>query len=121
MGDLKIPSLFQIRCNWKLLYLPVCNCYLCMYVWVQFGKFKQYWQFGKKINAYQITLKRGRQAENGAIPPLQNQNITYTDLCRKSDTDTILGLLRPTFVEHYMSRGTTVTSVLGIIQETSLC
>lgn len=90
-----------------------------MYVWVQYGNFKQQWQFGNKINACQISLKWGRQAENGAIPPLQNQNITYTGLCRKSDTDTILGLLRPTFVEHYMSKGTAVTSVLGIIQETS--
>lgn len=90
-----------------------------MYVWVQFGKFKQKWRFGYKIIVYQISLKWGRQAENGAIPPLQNQNITHTDLCRKSDADTILGLLRPTFVEHYMSKGTTVTTMLGIFQETT--
>jgi hypothetical protein len=54
-----------------------------------------------------------RLTENVIIPPSQNQNITHTGFCRKSDTVTILGLLRPTFVEHYMSKGTTATSVLG--------
>jgi len=48
MGDLKIPSLFEISCNWKFLRLPASNCYLyvCLGpIW----KVKQQWQFGNKI------------------------------------------------------------------------